>query len=77
SFVVAHRMVMLFAAAGLPLPKMAFEVPVDGGTATKLSSWRAEMLRALSSDPDSTVLGNGQRIEFGRLSGDLQCEIHE
>nr|WP_232430672.1 class I SAM-dependent methyltransferase [Burkholderia pseudomallei] len=77
SFDVAHRMVKLFAAAGLPLPKMAYEVPVDGGTATKLSSWLAEMLRALSSDPDSTVLGNGKRIEFGRLSGDLQCEIHE
>ncbi|AIP65213.2 methyltransferase [Burkholderia thailandensis] len=77
SFDVAHRMVKLFAAAGLPLPRMSYEVPVDGGTATKLSSWLAEMLRALSADPDSTVLGIGKPLEFGRLSGDLQCEIHE
>ncbi|KWZ38265.1 methyltransferase [Burkholderia savannae] len=74
---VAHRMVKLFAAAGLPLPRMSYEVPVDGGTAMKLSSWLAEMLRALSNDPDSTVLANGKRLEFERLSGDLQCEVHE
>ncbi|MDN7675111.1 methyltransferase domain-containing protein [Burkholderia oklahomensis] len=77
SFDVAHRMVKLFATAGLPLPKMSYEIPVDGGTATKLSSWHAEILRALSTDPEWTLLGSGKRIEFDRLSGDLQCEIYE
>jgi hypothetical protein len=44
---IANRLIDLFAAAGLPCPKMFCESPVGGGPTSPIYAWYAESIRTL------------------------------
>jgi 2-polyprenyl-3-methyl-5-hydroxy-6-metoxy-1,4-benzoquinol methylase len=75
SYDIAQRMVQAFARAGLLVPTLTYEIPVEGGRADLLCRWAMETLRSLSSDSMRTRLPSGRWVDFDVLLTEMQDAI--
>jgi SAM-dependent methyltransferase len=74
---VAQKMIKTFVCAGLPVPKMSYELPVGGGVDSPLCKWITETLRSLSDNSRETRLPDGRFANIDELNQELQRAVAE
>jgi SAM-dependent methyltransferase len=70
---VAGRLIGLFAAAGLPCPKVSCEVPLGGGAASPLYAWLAETLRSLLPQINQLGMATGDSMPIDSLESRIRA----